>query len=149
MINDESRYFNISEDWSIDDYDSKGLPDDSTVAPLLHLPLHTDLPTINIDLSNLIAAYSGNRDCYARLRRPIIIDGEDSYIIQGIYHDTMFTKWWSLLPDLADRDSVRRAINARFIMNNDLSRIIEKTTKKTCHTRSGIHIGRITPRTRS
>lgn len=46
-------------------------------------------------------------------------------VIQGICHDTMFAKWWSLQPNC--RGEIEKAINARFIMNNDLSRIKPET----------------------
>lgn len=41
----------------------------------------------------------------------------------------MFEKWWSLLPEVEDfgDENIRYAVNARFIMNNDLSRIREET----------------------
>ncbi|KAL2216467.1 hypothetical protein M432DRAFT_663869 [Thermoascus aurantiacus ATCC 26904] len=111
---DESSYFNTTEDWGIDDYNSEP-PDHSAVVPPLYSPLPTDLPPVNKDLLILLAAYSGNIDRYARLRRPQMIPGEYSCIVRGIYHDAIFAK------------CIRRAINARFIMNNDLSRITEET----------------------
>jgi hypothetical protein len=66
-----------------------------------------------------------------------MIEGELSCILRGIYHDTMFAKWWLSQPESEDKSGfalrmtpdayIRRAINARFIMNNDLSRIRNDT----------------------
>ena len=59
-----------------------------------------------------------------------MVRGELECVVRGIYHNTMFAKWWSLQPVLStDENSlhIRRAIYARFIMNNDLSRITEDT----------------------
>lgn len=125
---DETHYFNIVEDWGIDDYESE-LPDDGAVVPLLYSPLPADLPTVNKDLLILVAAFYGNIDRYTRLRRPTMILGEYHCVVRGIYHDTMYAKWWSLQPEVADfcMRAIRCAINARFIMNNDLSRITEET----------------------
>ena len=41
----------------------------------------------------------------------------------------MFAKWWSLQPVERRFSSIDRAINARFIMNNDLSRIGPETPR--------------------
>ena len=89
-------------------------------------PLPADLPTANKDLLILMAAYDGNIDRYARFRRPTRIPTELNCIVRGIYHHTMFVKWWSLQPNV-DHYRIRAAINARFIMTNDLSRITPDT----------------------
>jgi hypothetical protein len=49
-------------------------------------------------------------------------------LIRGIYYNPFFAKFWSLQPtnELSDY-RIRRAINARFIMSNDLSRITADT----------------------
>ncbi|RLL96981.1 hypothetical protein CFD26_106832 [Aspergillus turcosus] len=51
---------------------------------------------------------------------------EISYAVRGIYHNTMFAKWWSI--QLGEEPfPIEEAINARFIMNNDISRITPET----------------------
>lgn len=101
-------------------------------AALLYLPLPADLPPMaSKDVLIHMAAYEGNVDRYARLRRPFMIKDELACVIRGIYHNTTFAKWWSLqlksLDDAsskyASKGSISAAINARFIMNNDLSRV--------------------------
>ncbi|PGH26848.1 hypothetical protein AJ80_01429 [Polytolypa hystricis UAMH7299] len=130
---DENHYFNITEDCAIDEYDSE-TPDESAVAPLLYSPLPTDLPPSNKDILILVAAYNGDIDIYARLRRPKMISSECECIIRGIYHSTMFAKWWSLQPGLSHQHrEIRQAIHARFIMSNDLSRIKTTLTRKIYH----------------
>ncbi|KAI9778947.1 MAG: hypothetical protein M1816_003795 [Peltula sp. TS41687] len=122
----KTHYFDITEDHRIDEADlDKPVPTED-VTPLLYTPLPADLPQVNKDLLILMAAYDGNIDRYARLRRPMRIPTERNCIVRGIYHHTMFAKWWSLQPDIDDH-SIRAAINARFIMNNDLSRITPDT----------------------
>lgn len=124
-------YFNITEDWGMSEVDA-----DSSLAKrritstgdemtaLLWNPLPNDLPEGNKDILILMAAYHGNIDRYERLRRPKMLQAEPSCIVRGIYHNTMFAKWWSLR---SDASLFQRAINARFIMCNDLSRITEST----------------------
>lgn len=53
--------------------------------------------------------------------RPIL------YVIRGIYYNTMFAKWWSLLPNR--HSEIGKAIHARFIMNNNFSRITLEETR--------------------
>lgn len=90
---------------------------------LLYTTLPTDLPTINKDLLILMAAYYGNIERYARLRRPNRWGRwEISCAVRGIYHNTMIAKWWSLQPGKKPFP-IEEAIHARFIMNNDLSQI--------------------------
>ncbi len=118
--------FNITEDMSIDEYD--GMENahkvEEDVTHLLYTPLPVDLPTINKDLLILMAAYHGNIDRYARLRRPKMIRREKDCVLRGIYHNTFFAKWWSLQDsEVAKGDIYQNAITARFIMNNDLSRV--------------------------
>lgn len=82
-----------------------------------------------------MAAYEGNVDRYARLRRPFMIEDEFACIIRGIYHNTTFAKWWSLelksrggdIPP-SRRGNIGAAVTARFIMNNDLSRALLSCT---------------------
>jgi hypothetical protein len=102
--------------------------DQSVVLPLLYSPLPADLPTVDKNLLILAAACHGNIDRYMRLRRPKMIKGELACLIRGIYHDPLFAKFWSLQP-AAEINNLRiqRAINARLIMTNDLSRITPTT----------------------
>lgn len=77
-----------------------------------------------------MAAYYGDIDRYSRLRRSVEIETEMNCMIRGIYHNTAFTKWCCLLPDsdpVAKYLLVQRAIAARFIMNNDISRVCERS----------------------
>lgn len=121
--------FDITEDDSIDDHDTAAQhnpPLDECHVPLLYSPLPLDLPTMNKDVLILMAAYEGNVDRYVRLRRPEMIPEEAEAVIRGIYHNTTFAKWWSL--ELKSCTTTRyylynigAAVNARFIMNNDLT----------------------------
>ncbi|KAF7167830.1 hypothetical protein CNMCM6106_003246 [Aspergillus hiratsukae] len=63
---------------------------------------------------------------YARLRRPHMIEGEPGSLVRGIYHNSMFALWCrtQTIPNWPASLHVTRAIHARMIMNNDLSRII-------------------------
>ncbi|PQE10022.1 Alpha-mannosyltransferase protein [Rutstroemia sp. NJR-2017a BVV2] len=123
-------YFNITEDHGVGeddygDYDSEDYLELEHV-PLLYNPLPLDLPTTKKDVLIIHAAYEGNIDRYARLRRPIMIIKEEYALIRGIHHSTAFARW--CLGQPKDRfgynyGDIRLAINARFIMVNDLSRI--------------------------
>ena len=127
--NFETPYFNITEDMNIDSYTSLEKETMDDVSPLLYSPLPVDLPTVNKDILILMAAYYGDIDRYVRLRRPMLIPCEVDCVIRGIFHNTLFAKWWSL-QDLSigtpARHSIERAITTRFIMNNDLSRILKR-----------------------
>ncbi|RDW77846.1 hypothetical protein BP5796_05698 [Coleophoma crateriformis] len=131
-------HFNITEDWCVDENETdlcKELPGDAQLLPLLYSPLPLDLPNIDKDLLVLTAAYYGDIDRYARLRRPHIKEPELSCIVRGIYHNTMFAKWWSNQPEAQPeahewKHAIRCAITARFIMNNDLSRVTEETPER-------------------
>lgn len=126
--------FDIAEDGGIDDHDTAAQhnpPLAEHEVPLLYSPLPLDLPTMNKDVLILMAAYEGNVDRYVRLRRPGMIPEEAQCVIRGIYHNTTFAKWWSLEVkscstttryQLAD---IGAAVNARFIMNNDLSSLFD------------------------
>ncbi|KAL4903809.1 hypothetical protein BDW74DRAFT_185903 [Aspergillus multicolor] len=135
-----THYFNITEDQSIgiDTTPAREATADD-VSPLLYSPLPMDLPTVNKDLLILMAAYYGDIDRYVRLRRPVMIQYEYIFVIRGIFHNTMFAKWWSFqdltmddgrLDDSSELRAIQwridRAITARFIMNNDLSRILSR-----------------------
>lgn len=142
------RYFDIEEDGGIGAYSSMETAQHDDLqtrrqalteeqAALLYLPLPVDLPPMaSKDVLIHMAAYEGNVDRYARLRRPFMIKDELACVIRGIYHNTTFAKWWSLqLKSLDDaslrhgRGSISAAINARFIMNNDLSRVCTFTNQ--------------------
>jgi hypothetical protein len=63
---------------------------------LLYEPLPPDLPTVKKDFLIQMAAYEGNIDRYARLARPRLVDRvELACVIRGIYHHTMFARWWA------------------------------------------------------
>jgi len=130
-------YFNITEDWNIDEYTScaddaivtepadRGAkrPASEAMQELLWSPLPIDLPWGDKDLLILMAAYHGDVDRYARLRRPLHVSmAERNCIVRGIYHNTPFARWCSLQPDMAGYSN---AITARFIMSDDLSRIAD------------------------
>ncbi|CAN8098029.1 unnamed protein product [Discula destructiva] len=135
-------YFDICEDEGIDIYSSKAQyghnrPLAEEHVPLLYSPLPADLPAVaNKDVLIHMAAYEGNVDRYARLRRPFFIKDELGCIIRGIYLNTTFAKWWAL--ELKSRgddtqqwgrlDRIGTAVTARFIMNNDLSRVLLSCT---------------------
>ncbi|KAM0420995.1 hypothetical protein ACHAPT_011238 [Fusarium lateritium] len=112
--------FDIAEDWNLGAegprLETRPIPDD--VVTLLWNPLPLDLPTVDKDLLILMAAYTGNIDRYARLRRPRMIDGEPQCIVCGIYHDTFFAKWCYQQPGF---DHFHKFVYTRFIMNDDLT----------------------------
>ncbi|KAM0123955.1 hypothetical protein ACHAP3_010708 [Botrytis cinerea] len=130
-----SHYFNITEDYGISET-SSAQAHSHPLAPehvsLLYNPLPTHLPTTNKDSIILHAAYEGNIDRYARLRRPVMVNGEAEAIVRGIYHHTAFARWCygqleSGFPDKGDCWDIKRAVLARFIMVNDLSRVASTT----------------------
>lgn len=126
-------YFDICEDMGIAEKTAGDYPPKLTAeeSALLYNPLPQDLPTTNKDLLILMAAYYGNIDRYARLRRlrrPMIAH-EFKCVVRGIYHSVPFAKWWSeeidRLPERKGIDGIElnMAITARFIMSNDVSRV--------------------------
>ncbi|KXT06319.1 hypothetical protein AC578_9174 [Pseudocercospora eumusae] len=106
--------FNIAEDMNIDSVDqyqaAKSSSDEvrhsQLLIKLMTEPLPVELPTIDKDLLLLVAAYSGDIDRYARLRRP---------------------RLWSkqALPEGRAGQKMSEAICARFIMNNVLSKVTD------------------------
>ena len=130
-------YFNITEDFclDVDDFVPQSMIAANTLAvSYLYTPLPIDLPPVQKDILIVLAAYRGDIDRYSRLRRPgIFVDRELSCIIRGIYHSTFFAKWWSsqLRSDDTDIDNftIKKAITARAIMKNDLSRITPAVSK--------------------
>jgi hypothetical protein len=106
----------------------------------LWMPLPPDLPILDRCLPTQMAAWEGNVDRYARLMHPRRLRTETEYncILRGIYHHTSFARWWAyqletnsgrmilpgkLLSEGNEREcrEIRTAINARKIMNNDIS----------------------------
>ncbi|KAH7018086.1 uncharacterized protein B0I36DRAFT_253798 [Microdochium trichocladiopsis] len=120
-------YFNLTEDFGIgerssDEYDTYAQNRDMN--ELLWMPLPEDLPPGNKDVLTLMAAWYGDVDRYARLRRPhnFRLDREDSMIVRGIHHNIMFAKWWTTRP-ASERLNFEKSITARYIMSDDLSRV--------------------------
>ncbi|KAJ5801018.1 uncharacterized protein N7518_003086 [Penicillium psychrosexuale] len=106
----------------------------------LWMPLSPDLPVLDKRLPTQMAAWEGNVDRYARFMHPRRLRTEIEYncILRGIYHHTSFARWWAyqletnpgriILPgkllsegNERERREIRTAINARKIMNNDIS----------------------------
>ncbi|KAJ5170924.1 uncharacterized protein N7500_003707 [Penicillium coprophilum] len=106
----------------------------------LWMPLPPNLPLLDKRLPTQMAAWEGNVDRYARLMHPRRLRTETEYncILRGIYHHTSFARWWAcqletnpgriilpgkLLSEGNEREcrEIRTAINARKIMNNDIS----------------------------
>jgi len=131
------RYFNITEDWGIGLEKVKLGParlTDDEVA-LLASPLPFDLPTMHKDLLILVAAFEGNLDRYARLRRPgHSVEYELHCLVPGVYHSTAMALWLERNPDVMrvvaaawddEVSALRRAIHARHVMNNDTHRLLD------------------------
>lgn len=126
-----SHYFNIQEDSNISGCPSPG-PRLSNLQgeyiALLHTPLPEDLPPINKDILILMAAWDGNIERYSRLRQPSTVPNEITAVVRGAYHHTPFARWLEscvdeLFPRQYENRLIRQACHARFIMNDDLSRI--------------------------
>ncbi|KAJ5437024.1 hypothetical protein N7445_007909 [Penicillium cf. griseofulvum] len=123
----------ITEDRRVDesDTDPETTPfaiKDEEILPMLYNPLPADLPTLNKDLLVLTAAFYGDVDRYARLRRPQTVRSELDCLLRGIYNNTMFAMWCSLQKNSTFQyNGIKAAIHARFIMNGDLSRITPDT----------------------
>ncbi|KAJ5408406.1 hypothetical protein N7509_002289 [Penicillium cosmopolitanum] len=108
----------------------------------LWMPLPPDLPVLEKRLQTQMAAWEGNVDRYSRLMHPRRLRTKVEYncVLRGIYHSTTFARWWAyqletnpgrailpgkLLSQGNEREckEIRTAINARMIMNNDISGI--------------------------
>jgi hypothetical protein len=108
----------------------------------LWMPLPPDLPVLEKRLQTQMAAWEGNVDRYSRLMHPRRLRTKIEYncILRGIYHSTTFARWWAyqletnpgraILPgkllsqgNKRECREIRTAINARMIMNNDISGI--------------------------
>ncbi|CAI7646606.1 unnamed protein product [Penicillium pancosmium] len=131
-----SHYFNITEDWGIDDHDHEAPDAPESYFPLLYGPLPMDLPPVNKDKLIVMAAYSGDIDRYTRLHRPQMVSQEYFCIIRGIYHNSFWAKWWSTqITEDANTtrfsefeiEQIQRAINARRIMSDDVTWVTADT----------------------
>ncbi|TDZ13740.1 hypothetical protein C8035_v009118 [Colletotrichum spinosum] len=124
-------YFDILEDGRVGEPGDPSIhqPLEDEHVSLFHSPLPNDLPTTNKDVLIIMAAWEGNIDRYARLRRPWSISNEISAVIRGIHHHPPFARWVETrlkdLFDILEWKVLRQAIHARCIMSNDLSRINE------------------------
>lgn len=125
-------YFDLTEDANVgEEFSEQSFVPKFPVehAHLLYLPLPPDLPTTNKDVLILMAAYEGNVDRYARLMRPVAVKDELKCVLRGIYHHSTFAKWWAECGDDTrwrhsdGWNEILTAVDARFIMNNELSRI--------------------------
>lgn len=126
--------------------DISGLEDRTKLGPgqsdQLWMPLPPDLPFLEKRLQTQMAAWEGNVDRYSRLMHPRRLRTKLEYncILRGIYHSTSFARWWAyqletnpgrtILPgkllgqgNEQECREIRTAINARMIMNNDISGI--------------------------
>ncbi|KAI3547157.1 hypothetical protein CSPX01_03989 [Colletotrichum filicis] len=76
----------------------------------------------------LTSAWDGNIERYFRLRRPIAVPNKIMAVVRGAHHHTLFARWLEscvdeLFPRQYENRLIRQACHARFIMNDDLSRI--------------------------
>ncbi|KAI9162704.1 sterigmatocystin biosynthesis P450 monooxygenase STCB [Paramyrothecium foliicola] len=127
--------FNITEDWGI--AEKSIFTEPPVLGPeeteLIDGPLPSDLPTMNKHLLILMAAYMGNVDRYARLRRPLPVRAELICLVRGIYHSTFMATWLARNESIidavgrhpADAKTLRRAIHARRVMNNDIAHVTD------------------------
>ncbi|KAF4556448.1 Hypothetical protein D9617_1g083260 [Elsinoe fawcettii] len=84
LANEDIGQFNITEDFNVDDHDTRPPLAKCDVRSLLLQPLPIDLPPVRKDVLILSAAYDGNIDRYDRLRRPRMVRLEDTCVIRGI-----------------------------------------------------------------
>lgn len=127
----EEMLYNITEYQAIDEEEPEHVAR-NYMLDLLTSPLPADLPAGNKDLLILAAAYYGDVDRYTRLRRPKPHEKEIFCVVRGNYHNSLFAIWWSRQENPPKHAPfhmpfwryLQKSINARYIMNNDLSRII-------------------------
>jgi hypothetical protein len=130
-------YLNMTEEEGIDGQTVKAKPHNLTDSELtLFVSPHlADPPTMHKDLLILVAAFEGNLDRYARLRRPgRSINYELHCVVPGIYKTFAIASWLDRNPDIVELiasswhpsevKTLRAAINARWIMNNDIYRVV-------------------------
>ncbi|KAJ5686563.1 hypothetical protein N7536_009182 [Penicillium majusculum] len=124
--------------------DISGVEDYAKLGPgqsnQLWMPLPPDLPVLEKRLQTQMAAWEGNVDRYSRLMHPRRLRTKIEYncVLRGIYHSTTFARWWAYQLETNPRRAIlpgkllgqgnewecreiRTAINARMIMNNDIS----------------------------
>ena len=119
----DDKMFNITEDMNVDEYDSDiaaARRSNYDFARLMYEPLPLELPLVDKELLIVMVVYYGDIDRYARPRRPKMVKNKIQCCVRGIYHNTMFAKWWSK-QTLSGYTALKTAIDARFIMNNVLS----------------------------
>ncbi|KFA53907.1 hypothetical protein S40293_10040 [Stachybotrys chartarum IBT 40293] len=133
----EMRY-NITEDQGVQESALKPWEKTYSSADLMldlfTSPLPTHLPAGNKDMLVRTAAFYGDIDRYARLRRPKPTHTDVVFIVRGIYHNSLFALWWSRQRNSPEGEpshmrnwhNIQQAITARHIMNNDLSRILSR-----------------------
>ncbi|RWA14465.1 hypothetical protein EKO27_g676 [Xylaria grammica] len=90
----------IEEDMHVNDEDvylSRGENLNGDEVRLLYEPLPQDLPTVKKTLLTEMAAFEGNIDRYSRLAPPArpMNRMELRCVIRGIYHHTMYARWWA------------------------------------------------------
>ena len=132
------RYFDITEDKGIGEETVKIEPHDLTESEiaLFDSPLPADLPTMHKNLLILVAGFEGNLDRYARLRRPgRSIDYELHCVLPGVYKSFAMANWLHRNPEIleliatswhpSEVKTLRRAIHARWVMNNDIHRLVD------------------------
>ncbi|KAI9149084.1 ankyrin repeats (3 copies) domain-containing protein [Paramyrothecium foliicola] len=131
-------HFNIIEDWRIAlqsvDLETPTLTDQEVDLLITPLPVNLSTMNVNEDLLILVAAYEGNVNRYARLQRPrYSVPYELHCLVPGVYRSTAMAVWLSRNPHIMEivaEDwsphmvaSLRGAIHARHVMNNDISRL--------------------------
>lgn len=112
-------------------------------AMLLWQPLPLDLPTMKKDLLRQMAAFEGSVDRYDRLinrrSREEFDSREIMCVVRGIYHHTMFARWWQHQIDTGafkdrltkkEQDEIQTAINARRVMINEIGTFTNDTPCK-------------------
>lgn len=136
-----TRVFNITEDMNIEEpkpfRDNYAPPTPDEAISLLSTPLPFDLPIVDKDLLICMAAYYGDIDRYVHLRRPKPLGQELDCCVRGIYNNTMFALRWQKQEESPTAMSLYRgwgqiskATTARMIMNNVLSRVINRDNRK-------------------
>ncbi|KAL0941438.1 uncharacterized protein CTRU02_204201 [Colletotrichum truncatum] len=120
--------FNITGEDFCFNLDFARLP--TEFASLIYETLPPDLPATRKNPLIIAAAWEGNFDRCEKLRRPTHVHmGECIAVVRGIHQRTTFAKWRSLHDDICESiektysRKIDQAITARFIMDNDLSRI--------------------------
>jgi hypothetical protein len=100
----------------------------------VYSPLPADLPFVKENKLIQLAAYHGDIDRYARLRRPVMLKHEWAIVIHRTYHHPIFARYYSTQvaerPENKHEIKIRRAINARRIMSNDLTWLSADTPGK-------------------